>query len=95
MVILGLGSAISKRSGLLVQSLGVGRHVEGAQRHTHHGEPAEQHRNVHDARVTEQVLRAPDSLGYHEHIGFMTNAQNLMSAQSANASASMLAWEMP
>lgn len=39
--------------------------------------------------------RDAEARAFNQHIGFMTNAQAWMAAQSANASGAMLAWRMP
>lgn len=52
------------------------------------------------ALAEQQVVQAKrerdaEARAFNQHIGFMTNAQPLMTAQSAGASAAMLAWRMP
>jgi hypothetical protein len=39
--------------------------------------------------------RDAEARAFNEHIGFLTEGQNLMAAQAANTSAAMLAWRMP
>ena len=52
------------------------------------------------ALAEEQILQAKrerdaEARAFNQHIGYMTQAQGLMNAQSAGASAAMLAWRMP
>jgi hypothetical protein len=49
-----------------------------------------------ESRILEaKRMRDAEARAFNEHIGFVSDGQNAMAAQAANASAAMLAWRMP